>query len=478
MAVQPDLAMSQRYLRQYGMAEVICDALVIGAGLSGLMAALRLSERGISVAVLEARERVGGRTLSVPLGHGTADLGGQWMSPTQERLATLARQLDIDMHPQYRTGAMVFARPHSRPTSWSSRIPGLHLLEMWRRSREVERMSRQIPEHDPESAVRARAWRECSVADWIASTLRTDRAREMFRLLTELHFGVEPEQLSLLYFLHTMQVTSGISGDRAIGPDGREMRFVGGAQTLCSTLANRLSSPVLLDHRVSALEQWPDHVDVAFEHAGQRGRLRARYAVLALAPTLIERLEVSPPFPESRTRLQSAMSLSPVIKCALAYEHAFWRDRGLSGEAYRFDGLIRAVVDHTSPSRNPDDSEQPALLVFLVGDAARAVSGRAVHGRRAQVIDELAEIFGDDARRWTDYAEKDWPADELSAGCVAVMGPGEPDGIWSALRRPVGRIHFAGTETAIRWPHYLDGAIEAGIRAADEIVARLSKREA
>ncbi|MEM9493748.1 MAG: FAD-dependent oxidoreductase [Myxococcota bacterium] len=192
---------------------------------------------------------------------------------------------------------------------------------------------------------------------------------------------------------------------------------------------------------------------------------------MALAPGLIADIALSPPMPEGRARAAAALRLTPVLKCAAAYDAPFWRRRGLSGEVYQTRGAIRAVVDHSAP-----DGGQPALLIFVVGDAARALSARPDDERRAIVLDELAALLGDDAAHPVAWAAKDWLSDRWSPGCVAITAAGRPVPTPAILAQPLGRVHLAGTETARRWPNYMDGAIEAGERAAAEILDRLAHR--
>jgi monoamine oxidase len=465
------------------------DAIVIGAGLSGLVAARALVRGGASVLVLEAQGRVGGRTLTVPLGSGQADLGGQWMSPGQHRLRALASELGLGTFPQYRHGRILLR--HAPRRSWLPGLPGIHILELAYRARQLDGMSRRVPADQPLAAPQAARWDAISLGAWLRDHVRTAKARDMLAMTAQLHLAAEPDELSLLYFLHALRVTSGLTGRGEHSPGAQEMRFAGGAQELCTRLARELGDRVRLDCPVTRIE----HAGHA-GHAGQAGhaafrgesgnsgpvRVRcgpvghdAGYALLALAPPLIDRIDIDisirlvPPLPGPRRRLAGAMQLAPVIKCALAYETPFWRQAGLAGEAYCTHGPVRAVVDHTSAR-----DQQPALLAFVVGDQARALGALSPEQRRAIILGELCDLFGQPAGQPIDYVEKNWPADRFSPGCVAVLGPGHMSATYSALREPVGRIHFAGTETATRWPGYLEGAIEAGERAASEILARLA----
>jgi monoamine oxidase len=150
-----------------------------------------------------------------------------------------------------------------------------------------------------------------------------------------------------------------------------------------------------------------------------------------------------------------------VVKCFAAYDRAYWREQGLSGESYHPRGTVRATVEV--------DGETPVLLAFIVGREAARWPSRDPNERRDEVLAAFRQLTEATPR---DYLEVDWGADPWSAGCV----PGLPPGALSAgarWRERHGRLHIAGTESASRWPGYMEGAIEAGERAASEVLAAL-----
>lgn len=447
------------------MTGSLLDVVVIGAGLSGLVAGRRLAAGGASVRVLEARDRVGGRTLSVPLAGGLADLGGQWITPTQDRVAALADELAVERFAQYRDGTMLLVgrAPSGPAMNWLDRLPLVHHLELGHRIRQLDRLAGRISPEAPAAAAGAPGWDRMTLQQWLDARVRTGRARDMLTLLAHLHFAAEPAELSFLYVLHALRSTGGVVGTSAFA-DG-EMRLAGGAQRLSIRLAEGLGDRVRLGRPVTGIEHGARALTV---WCGPEAH-RARFAVLALPPALADGIQVQPPFPAARASLQASMPLGPVIKCVLAYARPFWRERGLSGEAYSPAGPVRAVVDHTGPR-----GRSPALQAFVVAGQARRLSACTAEERRQEVTRALVAMFGDDAGQPVAYADENWPRDPWSAGCVSIMGPGTLTRCHHALRAPVGRIHFAGTETALRWPHYLDGAVEAGERAAAEVLARLS----
>ena len=98
------------------MEEDEADVVVIGAGLAGLSAARKLTQAGRRVCVVEARERVGGRTYSSPLGEGIVDLGGQWIGPTHAHMLQLVEEFGLQTHKTYDQGKQVLELRGKRST--------------------------------------------------------------------------------------------------------------------------------------------------------------------------------------------------------------------------------------------------------------------------------------------------------------------------------------------------------------------------
>jgi monoamine oxidase len=440
------------------------DAVVIGAGLSGLAAARRLTEGGAATVVLEARDRVGGRTLSADLAGHTVDLGGQFVGPGQDRVLGLARELGVPTARVHCTGRKILALG-GRLRTYRGLIPKVGLLALLETAwtiRRVDRLAAEVPTDRPWDARRAAEWDAISLERWLDERLWTGRAKALLRMAAQAMYAAEPRELSFLYFLFSLRAGAGFERNAGIEGGAQQDFFVGGAQQLATGLASRLGEAVRLSEPVEVIEQTADEVIVrSGTHTYRAGR-----AILALAPGLCERIRFAPELPLARHELQRRMFTGSVIKCIVAYDEPFWRHDGYSGEAVADEGLAQVVFDDCSA-----DGHNAALLVFILGDAARKASCLDLPARRQAVIDGLVRLFGERAARPSGYFDCDWSKDEWSAGCyVGLHPPGVLSTVGTALRAPCGRIHFAGSEAATRWPGFMDGAIESGERAAAEVL--------
>jgi monoamine oxidase len=195
------------------------------------------------------------------------------------------------------------------------------------------------------------------------------------------------------------------------------------------------------------------------------GPWRADRVIVAAPPNLAGRIAYEPALPTARDQLTQQLPHGHVIKAMVAYDSPWWRDEGLSGQAASAEGPVGITFDNSVPGHGTG-----ILVGFFEGNHGRYWGGRSPTARRQAFVDCLVRWFGPKAATPTDYVERDWAAEPWTRGCY---GAHFPTGVWtrygSALREPVGPIHWAGTETATTWMGYLDGAVESGERAAAEI---------
>jgi monoamine oxidase len=451
------------------MSRERCDVVVIGAGLSGLAAARRLEAAGRRVRVLEARDRVGGRTLTRELEGHAVDLGGQWIGPTQDHAIALAEELGIETYAQHERGRKVMELGGRRST-YRGLLPWIGaagLAELAVRVAQLELSARRVPLDGPMQAPEAAALDHRSVREWLDARVRSARVRSVLEIATQMVFAGEPRDLSLLWFLFYLRSGGGFIRLTSVGGGAQATRLRGGAQPLSQGLAARLREPVVLGCPVEAVLHEGDGVVV---HAGDRS-FAARRAVVAVPPALAAGIDLGPARTAARRTAETGMPMGSVVKCNVAYRRPFWREAGLSGEAISDGDPIRATFDGCAP-----DLSYCGLVVFVIADAAREFGALTPEERRRRVVEHLVRLFGPDAAQPIGYVDQDWSRERYSGGCyVGLAKPGVLAAVGNALREPAGRIHFAGTETAERWCGYFDGALSAGRRAADEVIEALRR---
>jgi monoamine oxidase len=440
------------------------DVIVVGAGLAGLTAARRLADRGRSVLVLEARDRVGGRTLSHTMPTGDViDLGAQWIGPTQDRVAALAAEFGLQTLEQYTTGRKVVSLGGKTSTFTGSvpRLPLLSLLSLDRLIKTLDRMHRTVPLDAPFAALRAAEWDALTVEGWKRS-VRIRQTRSIVDIAVRAILAAEPAEISFLFFLFYLHSGGGWLRLTESRGGAQQTRFVKGTQSLSVGLARVLGDRVIQNAPVGSIAQRPDGVLVRAD----AGEFEARSVIVAIPPALAGRISYEPPLPPERDQLTQRMPMGSVLKCVAFYETPFWRGDGYSGEAFSDAGPVTLVFDDS-----PDDAKHGALLSFIFGKEARRWGARSAAERREAVLGRLAAFFGRRALQVIDYVEKDWATEPWSRGCyTGLMAPGTMTAFGEALRTPCGRIHWAGTETARVWCGYMDGAIESGERAAEEVL--------
>ncbi|KAI8510316.1 hypothetical protein Bbelb_112320 [Branchiostoma belcheri] len=428
------------------------DVVVIGAGISGLCAAKLLHESGLDVRVLEARDRVGGRTFTArDPSYGYVDLGGAYVGPGQDKILRLVKEFDLKLYKMDEEGKTVsymkgVQRAVTNPNDPSalSNNP-LDLLDLNSCFQKLDAFAKQLPPDAPWNAPRAAEWDSMTVKEFMDKECWTSLARKMMGLLTEIFSGSQPEEISFLFYLTSLNSAQGI--DTAMS-GAQEMKFVGGSMQVSEKIAELLGNRVVLSSPVMRIEQ-QEAVATVTTHSGQQ--YRAKYVISAVPPCLLHGILFEPPLPALKMQMIQRMPMGSMIKTVTYYETAFWKEKGFSGTALSDKGL--SMVVWMTPN-------QMALIL----------------PSKQAVCKHYAEIFQcPEFLHPVNYVELDWMAETFSGGYGANLGPGVLTSYGRELRKPFCQVYFAGTETAVKWSGYMDGAVEAGERAAREVLHAMGK---
>ncbi len=445
------------------------DVVVIGAGVTGLIAADRLVAEGRTVAVLEARDRVGGRTWTNDIEGVTLEIGGQWVSPDQTALLETLDDLGLETYDRYREGSSVYIDQHGSRTEYTGDIfplPEATATEIERLVAVVDEYVAKVDPSRPWETPDAAALDEVSFREWLRR-LSDDRvATENVELFIAGAMLTKPAHTFSALQALLMAASAGSFSNLVDADFILDKRVVGGMQQVSERLAARLGDDVHLNAPVRTL-RWGDDGVVAVADGGIE--VRARQALVAVPPPLYSRISYEPPLPRRQHQLHQHLSMGFVIKVHAVYDRPFWRGAGLSGTAFSPYELVHEAYDNSMHG-----SEQGTLVGFVSDQHADDVFALSAEERRERVLDSLAHYYGDEARRPVVYYESDWGTEDWTRGAYAAsFDLGGLVRYGADQRAAVGPVRFASSDLAGHGYQHVDGAVRMGREAAAEILAAL-----
>ncbi|OBH61323.1 monoamine oxidase [Mycobacterium mantenii] len=445
------------------MSEV--DYCVVGAGFAGLTAALRLQQAGHSVALLEARDRVGGRTFTEYRPDGTwIDRGGAWIGPGQDRIYALMNELGVPEYKQHNDGdamMIVGGKKHRyggtipwTVSPWAVANLGLGLAA-------IEKMSKELPREAPWEAKKAHEWDRISIGEWVHKKSMSKEAAEMLDMAFAGLYTSAASETSLLWGL--MQTASAGGLTFAISGKGgsQDARPVGGMGALHRPMAAALGDALHLSQPVRQITQDADGVTVGAADL----TVRARRVIVAIPLAIATSILYEPMLPVDRAFLHQRVPSGAVMKTSLIYDEPFWRADGFSGQSAAPGSPATLTIDACTDTGDPG-----IMCVITEGPAARRLTKLDEAERKAVIIGELVDRFGSKAKAPLEVHEQNWTVDRYSGGGMIGHAPtGVLTEYGYTLREPCGRIHWAGTESSTVMCGWIDGAIRSGERAAVEV---------
>ena len=451
------------------------DVVVVGGGLSGLVAARQVARAGRSVLVVEARSRVGGRVLNHSLRGGSViESGGAFVGPTQDHILALADELKVPTFDEYVDGKNVYISRLLGRQTYTGTVPPdpTILLDAALLTAKLDGYAKQLPVDAPWEHPRAAEWDAITLETFVRrNTINSPAILKLLESWTHPSFGAQPNQVSLLFVIAFIarsgnERTVGTFARNSDTTDGaQEQRFVGGSQLIPIRLAAQLGTIVALAAPAHRIDQ---RGDLAVVHTS-RGAVRCKRVIVAAPPPMALNIDWYPRLPSGHRTLLSEMTMGKLMKCDAVYDKPFWRDAGLSGSGISHSGATRTVFDNSPP-----DGRVGVLLAFVGGAGWQQYGTMSADERRRNVLEGFAQMFGPQALKPVEYTEHDWTKERWTGGGpTAITAPGTLTRYGQWIRRPFGRVHWAGTETSTYWAGFMDGAVRAGKRAAVEVAAKL-----
>jgi monoamine oxidase len=442
------------------------DVCIVGAGFAGLTAGRRLAAAGKTVVVLEARDRIGGRIWTETLAGGTpVDRGGAWLAPKHDRAFALAREVGATTYKTYVKGKhlLVDGDRIRRYTGLIPKISPLAVLTIALNQFKVDRLAKTLPVDAPWDAPRAAEWDAQNVGDWIERVgIRSTIGRDLFEMAVRGLFTGDLHEVSLLHLYLLVRGHHSLNTLFSIENGAQENMVDGGMGSIARRVADALGDAVHLDAPVRSIAQSDERVVVTSDDL----TVNAAHAVVTVPPELVLRIEFDPPLPDDRLALYRNTQAGPESKTLVVYDEPFWRAEGFSGQTAGPRSPAEVTLD-ASPS-----SGRPGVIAsFTFGPVAEQFDALDPAARRAAVLAALTARLGPPAASPVDFVETPWWHEEWTRGCsFAHMRPGTITRSGRLLREPMGRVHWAGTETSMVSHGAVDGAVRSGERVAAELL--------
>ncbi|WKG05498.1 flavin monoamine oxidase family protein [Mycolicibacterium sp. HK-90] len=447
-----------------GHAEVTSvDVVIVGAGFAGLSAADRLVSMGVSVLVVEGRDRVGGRSFSGEVAGVKVDLGATWVAERHTAVRDLMARLGCSTTGQFDEGLNVLWMAGQRRT-WTGTLPMVEpvdLEDLGRVQTALDKLLKTVNVDAAWKSPHANELDAMSFGEWLDQQQAATSTRALMAIVTKVQWGCSPADVSLLHALRYIQAVGGLDHMLAVEGGQQQDRVTETTQEIAKRLAAQLGDRVVLETRVHRISQDDNGVTVYTDSAV----INAKYAMVTAAPEHRAYIEFEPALPEKTQGLTRTFPMGALSKAFVAYDKPFWRADGLSGEALTDTGPVFITFD-VSPEDGPG-----ILMVFC---APRVYDGFGPEIRQSLVLKQLVDLYGPQAAIPIDYVDHCWGTEPFAPGGPHPAAPPYASVSYGdALTEPHGRIHWAGTETAGEWVGTMNGAILTGLRTAEQITQRL-----
>ncbi|KAJ5288680.1 hypothetical protein N7478_001710 [Penicillium angulare] len=448
------------------------DVIVIGAGFSGLQAAYSAKRAGLSVAVVEARDRVGGKIWSVPLAsdRGCAELGGAWINDSlQPRVWSYVKKFGLKVVKQRLEGTAIMQESENERSEFPFGVAPEFTpeekdnLAFIRDHFQAESLKKGLPSAEVDNI---------SLAEYVQKLGVLPKVAKMVNIWSQVMHGLEASEESAAWFIDYCRRNKGFMAIRADDSTGGQyMRFQDGAQSIAKELAKLIGlNSIYLSSPVDSIIDSKSHITVTTRNGKM---ITSRKCIMSVPSTMYKEFNISPPLPADVQAVTNGTVLGDYNKAIVCYDKPWWRTEGFNGYFASYSGPLTLGRDTCVEEKN-----HYSLTAFVNGKPGREWSRLPPHARRAAVLKQLSKVFKSNPEvfRPIEYFDQIWQHEEFSRGALApVHAIGHLTKYASVYGKPVSNLHFVGTEYSPEWKGYMEGALCTGEQGAEQVLESLKK---
>ncbi|OJD19123.1 hypothetical protein AJ78_00909 [Emergomyces pasteurianus Ep9510] len=464
------------------------DVVVIGAGFSGVQAANDVSKAGWSVALIEATHRIGGRSKTIKLasGPGIAELGATWINKTtQPKIYATAQRLGLTCIEQYnpQDGVSIFQTSDGKvhrakqneKANTSSSLSAEDIKSVTALLDAIDWQTDFNKNLDINNTSVYPAANDVSCEEWVKRNKFGAYAEKAIGGICRAMVGREPSEVGIHYMMDYIKSGGGFKSLTTDDEGGSQSLFIKeGTSAIAHGLAGELKpGSIFVNSPVDTINQHGSNVLVTTTNGT---KIECKKVILAIPTNTYTKIHFTPPLPAPKRML--AMKTIPGVyaKALLTYASPWWRDLGLLG---KFRSHIGPICFSWEVSFF--ETRAFTLAIFIAGERAKNWYRLSELARQNAIIEHLAELVGPEnahlARGILEFNVGNWSEEEWFGGApTSAIPPGYLSKYGEDLRKPFMNVHFAGGETAREWKGYLEGALRAGTRAADEVINELGSK--
>ena len=441
------------------------DVVIVGAGLSGLNAARLLAKAGKKILVLEAQDRVGGRTWSQTIGQNDfIDIGGQWIGKGHDYMYKLVAEAGLKTFPTFTDGKSIL-RSNNTNDSYKGEVPPLGLFALLATQKALnkfDKMASTVSLEAPWLSDKATEMDNQSLGSMIDKTISNEKARTLVKKMAEGELCQSVESVSLLQALSSAKATGSFKQSGKVENGALRDRIYGGAQGVCTFLYNQMLNSVKLSTPVTFINQFENHIELGNEIYS----VKAKKVIITVPFPIVKNIKFSPELPIEKQMLINAMEMGTVIKIHAIYSTPFWRNQGLSGNSICLDEVVELSVDNSIPG-----SEKGIITSLITANRAKGLLKLKDEERKEILLKSYSNLFGEQALNPIFYHDYSFTNNPWIGGAYSGY---YKNGIFSKygafIAKPFSNIHWAGTETSTLFKGFMEGAVLSGERVAEEVL--------